>query len=135
MKGIKARAKQYLQEHSKYNPVLKHTLVAVDTLTAMVEFAQQENAELRAYKEDRVLGLEAQIEELKKDYKGVAEMSKELKEQLDVLETYINDVPMIITPCRSCKLIDDNKETHNDNMDLCRLCCWFYDSQFRQREE
>lgn len=55
----------------------------------------------------------------------------ELKDQLDVLETYINDVPLIINPCKMCDLIDDNKETHNDNPEICKQCCWYYDSQFR----
>lgn len=58
-----------------------------------------------------------------------------LKEQLEVLETYINDVPLIIDPCRSCKFIDSNKETHTENVDMCKQCCWYYDSQFRQAEE
>ena len=62
-------------------------------------------------------------------------MSKALKEQLEVLETYINDVPLIIDPCRSCKWIDDNRESHFDNTDMCKQCCWYYDSKFKQREE
>ena len=45
MTGIKERALKYLQKHSKYSPVFNQTFVAVDTLTAMVEFAQQEKSE------------------------------------------------------------------------------------------
>ena len=56
---------------------------------------------------------------------------KELEEQLDVLETYINDVPLIIAPCRMCVFIDDNKQSHVKNTDMCKQCCWYYDSQFR----
>lgn len=62
-------------------------------------------------------------------------MSKALKEQLQILETYINDVPLIIDPCRECKWIDDNRESHIKNTDMCKQCCWYYDSQFKQREE
>ena len=54
MADIKDRAREYLAEHSEYSEVFGETFVAVDTLTAMVNFAEQETKEL-----------EAQIEKMK----------------------------------------------------------------------
>ena len=48
MADVKDRAREYLAEHSKYSEVFGQTFVAVDTLTAMVEFAEQETKELQA---------------------------------------------------------------------------------------
>ena len=48
MADIKDRAREYLAEHSEYSEVFGQTFVAVDTLTAMVEFAEQETKELKA---------------------------------------------------------------------------------------
>lgn len=47
MSDIKNRAREYLVEHSKYSEVFGQTFVAVDTLTAMVDFAEQETKELK----------------------------------------------------------------------------------------
>ena len=41
MADIKDRAREYLAEHSEYSEVFGETFVAVDTLTAMVDFAEQ----------------------------------------------------------------------------------------------
>ena len=54
MADIKDRAREYLAEHSEYSEIFGQTFVAVDTLTAMVNFAEQETKEL-----------EAQIEKMK----------------------------------------------------------------------
>ena len=40
-------AREYLAEHSEYSEVFEETFVAVDTLTAMVEFAEQETKKLK----------------------------------------------------------------------------------------
>lgn len=47
MNDIESRAREYLAEHSEYSEVFGQTFVAVDTLTAMVEFAEQETKELK----------------------------------------------------------------------------------------
>ena len=57
-------------------------------------------------------------------------IKNELKEQLESYEGYINDIPLVIDPCKMCKLIDKNKETHVDNCFVCQSCCWYYDSKF-----
>jgi predicted sulfurtransferase len=56
MADIKDRAREYIAEHSEYKEVLGETFVAVDTLNAMVGFAEQET---KALKE--------QIEKMKRD--------------------------------------------------------------------
>ena len=48
MADIKDRAREYLAKNSEYSEVFRQTFVAVDTLTAMVEFAEQETKELKA---------------------------------------------------------------------------------------
>ena len=55
---------------------------------------------------------------------------KELKEQLKSYEGYINDIPFVVDPCKQCKFIDKNKESHFTNTELCKTCCWYYDSTF-----
>ena len=42
MSDIESRAREYIAEHSEYSEVFGQTFVAVDTLTAMVEFSKQE---------------------------------------------------------------------------------------------
>ena len=46
MNDIENRAREYIAEHSEYSEVFGQTFVAVDTLTAMVEFAKQETKEI-----------------------------------------------------------------------------------------
>ena len=48
MADIKDRAREYIAEHSEYSEVFGQTFVAVDTMTAMVDFAEQETKELKA---------------------------------------------------------------------------------------
>ena len=48
MADIKDRAREYLAEHSEYSEAFGQTFVAVDTLTAMVDFAEKETKELEA---------------------------------------------------------------------------------------
>ena len=51
MADIIDRAREYIAEHSEYSEVFGQTFVAVDTLTAMVEFAEQEIKKLEAEKD------------------------------------------------------------------------------------
>jgi len=52
---------------------------------------------------------------------------KELKEQLKSYEGYINDIPLVIDPCKMCK----NEERKNEEqVEKCRVCCWYYTSSF-----
>ena len=79
MADIKDRAREYIAEHSEYSEVFGETFVAVYTLTAMVEFAEQETKELKAQVEGKenefkyfsnsfnkkIAELQAQIEKMK----------------------------------------------------------------------
>lgn len=56
---------------------------------------------------------------------------KELKTQLDVLDSYINDIPNIFEVCRLCEFIDNDKQSHFDHVDVCEGCCWHYASKFK----
>ena len=47
----------------------------------------------------------------------------ELKEQLDVFETYINDIPLVIDPCRMCEKAGKNGVRTEDDLKLCEQCC------------
>jgi hypothetical protein len=69
MADIKDRAREYIAEHSEYKEVLGETFVAVDTLTAMVEFAEQETK-----------GLKAQIEKMQETLKS--DLIARLKENI-----------------------------------------------------
>lgn len=75
MADIKDRAREYLAKNSEYSEVYEEFFVAVDTMTAMIEFAEQETKllskhilELQADKgrlTDRVKDLEKENAELK----------------------------------------------------------------------
>lgn len=62
MNDIKSRAQEYIAEHSEYSEVFGETFIAVDTLTAMVEFSKQETKELEKKN--------AELEEQLKSYNG-----------------------------------------------------------------
>ena len=65
----------------------------------------------------------------------------ELKEQLKSYEGYINDIPLVIDPCKMCKVYKENKGYEFEHKEInggtitisqgrCKECCWFYDSKF-----
>ena len=51
---------------------------------------------------------------------------KELKEQLKSYEGYINDIPLVIDPCKMCK----NHSEEKGYAVKCATCSWFYASKF-----
>lgn len=54
-------------------------------------------------------------------------MSKqELKDQLKSLESYFNDVPLVLDPCKMCKNYDEEK----GYKEKCHSCCYWYGSNF-----
>jgi hypothetical protein len=66
---------------------------------------------------------------------------KELEEQLKSYEGYINDIPLVIDPCKQCKVFKENKGYEFEHKEInggtittsqgrCKECCWFYDSKF-----
>ena len=58
---------------------------------------------------------------------------KEIKDQLESFESYINDIPLIIDPCRICKRKDRTKKpfNRNYNIEICKRCSWWYPSEFK----
>ena len=75
MADIIDRAREYIAKHSEYSEVFGETFVAVDTLTAMVDFAKRETKELEQKLEternsrialvNKIAEFEAQIEQMK----------------------------------------------------------------------
>lgn len=63
----------------------------------------------------------------------------ELKEQLQSYESYINDIPNVIDPCKQCEVYKQYSgysyqkiDEHGDFIDGdCVNCCWFYGSKFK----
>jgi hypothetical protein len=53
---------------------------------------------------------------------------KELKDQLEVFENYINDIPNVIDPCSHCEFKD---RSIWDDLEKCRGCCYYYPSNFK----
>lgn len=71
-----------------------------------------------------------------------------IKEQLKSYEGYINDIPLVIDPCKQCNVYkkkDIHKlkegydtghfDSHGDWVEgVCKECCWYYDSKFEVGE-
>ena len=62
-----------------------------------------------------------------------------ISDQLKSYEGYINDIPLVIDPCKMCKVYKKNKgfdmgsydkETDRYTKGTCLQCTWFYDSKF-----
>lgn len=49
---LENKAREYLAEHSEYSEVFGQTFVAVDTLTAMVDFAEPREKQIAELKDD-----------------------------------------------------------------------------------
>ena len=63
----------------------------------------------------------------------------ELKDQLKSYEGYINDIPLVIDPCKMCKIYKAkggydtghfDSDGQWDDSNSCKMCCWYYDSKF-----
>lgn len=63
----------------------------------------------------------------------------ELKDQLESYEGYINDIPLVINPCKMCKIYKAkggydtghfDSDGQWDDSNSCKMCCWYYDSKF-----
>lgn len=62
----------------------------------------------------------------------------ELKDQLESYESYINDIPNVIDPCKQCGVFKKNDRFDYDTIKdgkviegKCPKCCWFYPSNFK----
>ena len=81
MADIKDRAREYIAKHSEYSEVFGRTFVAVDTMTAMVEFAEQETKELK----EQIAELSKHIVELQKDKGELIYRCRELETRCNEL--------------------------------------------------
>lgn len=57
---------------------------------------------------------------------------KELKDQLEVFENYINDIPNVIDPCSQCEFKDRSIWA---NLEKCKDCCYYYPGNFKIETE
>ena len=62
-----------------------------------------------------------------------------ISDQLKSFESYINDIPLVIDPCKICKVYRKNKgyyevtvkdKNGNYTDGRCTQCSWFYGSKF-----
>ena len=62
-----------------------------------------------------------------------------LKYQLQSYESYINDIPLVIDPCKQCAVYKRkggydtghfDSDGQWDDSNSCKMCCWYYDSKF-----
>ena len=61
-----------------------------------------------------------------------------ISDQLKSFESYINDIPLVVDPCRMCKIYKKHKGYDvGDKLvkgvwvpGYCDDCCWCYDSKF-----
>ena len=54
---------------------------------------------------------------------------------VEILESYINDIPLIINPCRlcvNCTGVQDDLTTHL--VENCKDCCYFYGSKKKKKK-
>jgi len=70
---------------------------------------------------------------------GGSVKNTELKDQLESYEGYINDIPLVIDPCKMCKIYKAkggydtghfDSDGQWDDSNSCKMCCWYYDSKF-----
>ena len=80
------------------------------------------------------INLDKEIDRLEKDdlivkIKPISKKQILINKQqsgLDVLEKYINDIPLILDPCRVC----ENKKD-GEYKEICTDCMYYYGSQFK----
>ena len=56
-------------------------------------------------------------------------IKEKIKDQLEEFEMYLNDIPMILDPCRMCK-----NYTNENYSEACSVCCYFYGSCFELKK-
>jgi len=51
------------------------------------------------------------------------------------LEEWVNGITMVVDPCHLCAYIDKNGVGHSENVEVCKGCCWYHPSQFKERKK
>ena len=111
MADIKDRAREYIAKHSEHSEVFGQTFVAVDTLTAMIEFAEQETKELK----EQIAELSKHIVELQNDKGELTDKVKELEAQIEEMKQCGNCGNGTIGNCEHCKRKPKQKSTDTDD--------------------
>ncbi len=57
-----------------------------------------------------------------------------MKRKPTKLEKWVDGVTQVADPCEMCAYIDKNGETHFQNTETCKGCCWYYPSQFKEKK-
>ena len=57
-----------------------------------------------------------------------------MKRKPTKLEEWVDGITQVAYPCEMCKFIDKNGETHFQNTEICKGCCWYYPSQFKEKK-
>lgn len=99
---LENRAREYLAEHSEYSEVFGQTFVAVDTLTAMVDFAEPKEKQIEIDAE-QIRALQKQNGELTDELTKKSDTNHQLVEQLANLEAENADLKC---ECRRCVYSD-----------------------------
>ena len=91
-------------------------------------------------KENHTIGQNAGENQIEGGVVSVSGTAKktELKDQLKSYEGYINDIPLVIDPCKMCKIYKAKGGYDTGHFDsdgqweegACVRCCWYYDSKF-----
>ena len=79
--ALEKEAREYIAEHSEYSEVFGQTFVAVDTLTAMVDFAEPREKQIQIDAE-QILALQRQKGELTDELTKKSDTNHQLVEQL-----------------------------------------------------
>ena len=58
------------------------------------------------------------------------------KDQIKDFEETINNIPLVIDPCKMCEHSRNRGKRKSDFLPdydrrICERCCWFYDSMFK----
>lgn len=59
------------------------------------------------------------------------------KKQIKGFEETINNIPLVIDPCKMCERNKNKGKRKSDFLPdydrrICEQCCWFYDSMFKE---
>lgn len=107
MADIKDRAREYIAKHSEYSEVFGGTFIAVDTFTAMVEFAEQETKELKAEKDKAWWeGFDTCKAKAGEANVKLSDENNLLKAQIEKMKCCENcmfeNIPKVLLPCHIC---------------------------------
>ena len=58
-----------------------------------------------------------------------------MKRKPTKFEEWVNGIIMVVDPCRLCAYIDKNGVGHSENIEVCKRCCWYHPSQFKERKK